>query len=188
MNMKGIKWSYSKNFVKEYGLITESFIHLFQHAFDKKVTVPLALPNYIAIRSDSPKGSNGVRCFEFREGEFLINMYPEICWNEMLENEIKVIPDNVREAVIGFSIYDCARWALCRFVAFSVGMSNKRIINEFKNIDSECFNDVQQFVLNIKDNYVRNLARQIENVIITQKSRAFGIIDFDTEFLVPYLS
>ena len=71
---------------------------------------------------------------------------------------------------------------------FSVGMSNKRLINEFKTIDDKYITDVWQFVLNIKDNYVHNLASQIENVIVTQKSLAFGIMDFDTEFLIPYVS
>lgn len=186
--MEGIKWRYSRKFVKEYGMLTESFIHLFQHSFDKEITVPFALPNYIAIRADSPQGSNGVRCFELKDGEFLINIYPEICCSEMLEDEIRNMPTNVREAVVDFSTYDCARWALGGLMLFSVGMSNKRLINEFKTIDDKYITDVWQFVLNIKDSYVHHLASQIENVIVTQKSLAFGIMDFDTEFLIPYVS
>ena len=130
----------------------------------------------------------GVRCFELQKDEFLINVYPEICCNEMLENEIRAMPNNVREAVVDFSLYDCARWALGGLMLFSVGISNKRLVGEFENIDNKYINDVWNFVLNIKDCYVGNFAKQIENVVRSHKSLAFGIMDFDPGFLVPYLS
>ena len=187
--MNGMNWIYSKDMFAEYNEITTAFFNLFRKEFTETCTIPMLFPNYVAIRYDSPEGSKGVRCFKLNDrNEFLLNAYPEICCREITNETISSLPDNVKGAVIDLDVFDCARWIYGGFMMFSIGISNTRTRGDWILTDSKTASDIWDFVYHIKNDYVKFMACTVETVIRKEKPVAFGLMDFDPAFIVPYLS
>ena len=187
--MNGMTWVYSQDFFNEYDEITTAFFNLFRNLFPKECSIPMLFPNYIALRYDCPEESSGVRCFRLNgNNEFLLNAYPQICCHEITQETINTLPSNVSGAVIELDVFDCARWIMSGFLMFSVGIASMRMGERWKLPKNKTANAVWDFVSNIENDHVKFMAAAIETVIRKEKSIAFGLIDYDKDFVVPYLS
>lgn len=185
--MNGIQWKYNREFSHEYDKIQEAFYNIFRTFFDHDCSLPLLYPNYIAFRYDVPEGSNGVKCFQINKyNEYLFNAYPLMCCEEMTQETAKYLPRKCKTAIFEFDTFDLSRWILGSFLAFSVGIASIRTNGEWRNLNADQAAKLWDFVANISNQHILIMSKTIERVIVTKTSLAFGIMDFDLDYLVPY--
>jgi len=184
--MGGLKWHYYRKFSNEYENIQSAFFNLFYCLFGHDCTLPITFPNYIVISADVPEHEQSTRCLKLNEfNEFAFVAYPLVCANEMTNETVRVLPKKVTSAVIEFSSYDVAKWIIGSFLAFSVGITRLRNNLPWYNLSEYQANKLWEFVANLDEKYLTELAKIIESVLTKNTSIAFGIMDFDPGYLIP---